>query len=214
MLKSLFFVLLISLTAYGSPNKNWEFQTEKNGISVYKAFMAGTKIAGARGEAIIESPMNRILFVLSDIEKAGEWIDRLTVSKVLERNGLLETVVYQEFSLPWPISDRSFVFRGKARKEEDGRVIIELKSEDNKLAPPSKGVRGELIESKYVLTPISDTQTKLEVEIFADPKGAIPTWLINLIQKSWPIKTISAIRTQVAKPYVVNANIPKTIIGL
>lgn len=211
MLKTLFFIILLTLNAYGSPDRNWEFQTEKNGISVYKAFMPGTKIAGARGEAIIKSPMNRILFVLSDVENAGQWIDRLTVSKVLERNGLLETVVYQEFSLPWPISDRNFVFRGKAHKEDDGRVVIELKSEDNKLAPPSKGVRGELIESKYVLTPISETETKLEVEIFADPKGAIPTWLINLIQKSWPIKTIGAIRIQVAKPYVVNAILPKTI---
>ena len=211
MLKSLFLIVLISLNAHGSLDKNWEFQTEKEGISVFKAFMPGTKIAGARGEAIINSPMNRILFVLSDVENAGQWVDRLTVSKVLERSGLLEYVIYQEFSLPWPISDRNFVFRGKAHKGEDGSVIIELKSEDNKLAPPSKGVRGELIESKYVLTPISEMETKLEVEIFADPKGALPTWLINLIQKNWPIKTISAIRSQVAKPYVVNAILPNTI---
>ena len=32
--------------------------------------------------------------------------------------------------------------------------------------------------------------TKVEVEVVTDPKGMIPSWIINLVQKSWPVKSI------------------------
>jgi START domain len=214
MFKFIFFSILFSLNAQASINKNWQFLEDKNGISVYQTKIEGTKLVGSRGEAIINAPLNRILFVLSDIDRSFEWVDGLKTSKVLEQNGLLETVVYQEFNLPWPISNRDFVFRGTARKEADGRVVIEIKSEDHPLAPKTTGVRGELIESRYTLTPMGDSQTKLEVEVLCDPKGMIPTWLVNLIQKSWPQKTLTALMRQLEKPYVVNTVLPKTIKGL
>lgn len=214
MLKLLFFIVIIAFNAHGAINKNWQFLEDKNGISVYQTKIPGTKLVGARGETTINAPLNRILFVLADIDRSLEWVDGLRISKVLEKNGLLETVVYQEFGLPWPISNRDFVFRGKAHREENGSVIIEIKSENHPLAPKTTGVRGELIESKYVLTPMGDSKTKLEVEIVCDPKGMIPTWLVNLIQKSWPRKTLTALMEQVEKPYVVNTVLPEKVEGL
>ncbi|MFI5389926.1 MAG: hypothetical protein ACHQYQ_01090, partial [Bacteriovoracales bacterium] len=82
------------------------------------------------------------------------------------------------------------------------------------LAPKTTGVRGELIESKYVLTPMGPSKTKLEVEIVCDPKGMIPTWLVNLIQKSWPRKTITALMKQLEKPDVASFILPEKIEGL
>jgi hypothetical protein len=214
MLKLLFFIALFGLNAQASINKNWEFIEDDKGIAVYQTKIPGTKLVGARGDATINASLNRILFVLSDIDRSLEWVDGLKTSKILEKNGILETLIYQEFGLPWPVSNRDFVFRGKAHKETDGRVIIEIKSEDSPLAPKTTGVRGELIESKYTLTPIDDFKTKLEVEILCDPKGMIPTWLVNLIQKSWPRKTLTALMRQVEKPDVANVILPKTIEGL
>ncbi len=214
MLKLLFFIVLFGLNAQASINKNWQFIEDSNGISIYQTKISGTKLVGARGEAVIDAPLKRILFVLSDIERSLEWVDGLRVSKILEKNGLLETVVYQEFGLPWPVSNRDFVFRGKAKKDEQGRVIIEIKSEDHPLAPKTTGVRGELIESKYVLTPMGPSKTKLEVEIVCDPKGMIPTWLVNLIQKSWPRKTLTALMRQLEKPDVASVVLPEKIEGL
>jgi hypothetical protein len=33
-----------------------------------------------------------------------------------------------------------------------------------------------------------------------DPKGFIPSWIVNFFQKSWPLHTFEAIRIQAAKP--------------
>jgi hypothetical protein len=33
-----------------------------------------------------------------------------------------------------------------------------------------------------------------------DPRGSVPKFLVNMVQKSWPHKTITSLRKQVAKP--------------
>ncbi len=221
MKKLTLIILLVSIKTYAVLEKNWKLVDSKNDISVWETQIPGTKLAGARGEAIINSPLKRVLFVLADVERSKEWVDGLKRSIVLEdglknasvlnKNGVFETVMYQEFNLPWPISNRDFVFKGVGHKEPDGRWIIEIKSVDHPLAPKTTGVRGELIESKYVLTSIGPSSTKLEVEIICDPKGSIPIWLVNLIQKNWPRRTLNAISKQVEKPHVVNAVYPDWI---
>jgi hypothetical protein len=36
--------------------------------------------------------------------------------------------------------------------------------------------------------------------MLCDPKGSVAKWMVNLFQKSWPHKTITALRQQVKKP--------------
>jgi hypothetical protein len=37
------------------------------------------------------------------------------------------------------------------------------------------------------------TKTKLTVEVHTDPKGMLPSWLVNAIQKGWPSKTLNGL---------------------
>jgi hypothetical protein len=70
------------------------------------------------------------------------------------------------------------------------------------------GVRANLIRSKYELIPKGKQQTIVIVEIHTDPKGLIPTWLVNAIQKGWPRKTLVALGKQVKNSYVKRAPLP------
>ena len=42
-------------------------------------------------------------------------------------------------------------------------------------------------------------KTRIMVEVITDPKGSLPAWLINLIQKDWPYNTISALKKRAKK---------------
>jgi len=37
-------------------------------------------------------------------------------------------------------------------------------------------------------------------QVMVDPRGSVPTFMVNLVQRSWPYKTLTALRKQVAKP--------------
>jgi len=187
---------------------DWIQVSDKNGIVVYKAKIDGTKIVGFRGETSIYASAEKLMHVLVDNNHRKDWVDRLKTSTVLETVGPYEYVIYQEFKLPWPLKNRDFVYRGKATRMKDGRVVLVMKSEAHPKAPKTVGVRAELINSRYTITPIGKYKSKLEVEIMSDPKGAIPKWLVNLIQKKWPHKTLMAIKTQVEKTYVKEHPLP------
>jgi len=211
MFRILVMALFFGLNAYASIGPNWMPLGEQNGISAYKTEVPGTKVVGFRGETMVYASAEKVMHVLLDNDHRKDWVDRLSVSKVLEQTSPFEYVIYQEFNLPWPMKNRDFVYRGKAERDEQGRVILTLKSEEYKNAPKTTGVRAELKESRYIITPIGKFKSKLEVEILSDPKGGIPSWLVNLIQKNWPTKTLSAIKAQVEKSFVAEAPLPTKI---
>jgi hypothetical protein len=40
-------------------------------------------------------------------------------------------------------------------------------------------------------------------DVHCDPRGSIPTWIVNYFQKDWPRTTFKNLRTQVAKRNIV-----------
>ena len=49
-------------------------------------------------------------------------------------------------------------------------------------------------------------QTKVAVEVQTDPKGALPSWLINMIQKDWPYNSITSLTKQAQRENIVPAS--------
>ena len=75
-----------------------------------------------------------------------------------------------------------------------------MSSAENPKKPVRSGVvRGELIDSSFTLQQLGPKKTRFICEIHADPKGAIPKWVVNLFQKSWPYDTITGLRQQLKK---------------
>ena len=78
--------------------------------------------------------------------------------------------------------------------DASGAVELVMTSCEHPKAPPTVGVRADLMRSAYRLEPLGAGKTRFSVEIHTDPKGSIPTWLVNMLQKSWPLETLSAVR--------------------
>jgi hypothetical protein len=76
-------------------------------------------------------------------------------------------------------------------------IFIALNSVEDAREPPKPGiVRGEILHSYYYLEEVSGgvaPETRVVVEVAVDPKGSIPSWLVNLTQKHWPHSTLLAL---------------------
>jgi hypothetical protein len=186
----------------------WEKIDDEDGIKVFRKEVPDSPLVAFRGEGMIAAPLEKLLWVLADNAHRTDWVDRLKKSVILSTTGDYDYVLYQHFSLPFPISDRDYVYRGRATRDKHGVVTLDLSSVTHPKAPPTVGVRANLIGSRYVLTPKGPDKTYVVVEVHTDPKGAIPTWLVNLIQKSWPMKTLKGLRAQVKKPFVKRLELP------
>ncbi|MBT6488737.1 MAG: hypothetical protein HOK97_03180, partial [Deltaproteobacteria bacterium] len=98
-------------------------------------------------------------------------------------------------------SNRDFVFHRNINIDQAAKSIaVVVHSVDDDRAPKTDCcVRGWLSRAYWRFTALPGGKTKIEVEVITDPKGMIPTWIINLVQKSWPVKSIGNLVARAAQ---------------
>jgi hypothetical protein len=180
----------------------WEKIGDSDGIIAYRREVPGSPLIAVKGEGIVNASIIRVASVLVDTTRATEWIDRLVDSRVVREVSETETVHYDHIGTPIVMKDRDFVTRAKLEFDRPTkRVTVNMRSTTDPLAPPTDYVRGEIMQSYFILTSIEHgTKTHISVEVHADPKGSVAKWIVNMFQKSWPHNTISRLRAQCAKP--------------
>ena len=129
---------------------------------------------------------------------------RLKQENRLEGNPFsYRSIAYQHYNLSWPVSDRDYVIESKWSVMKDKKlstVILSIKSIVGDSVPEIEGrVRGQLYRLVYKLEKLESNQTRVTVEIMVNPKGLLPNFMINLIQKNWPITTLRQLNAQALK---------------
>jgi hypothetical protein len=180
----------------------WEKIGDSDGIGVYRREVPGSPLIAFKGEGYISASIIRVASVLVDSNRATEWIDSLTESKIIRQISETETVHYDHIGTPFVLKDRDFVSNCKLEFEPSTKnITLKIHAVSDPLAPPTSYVRGELIHSSFTLTSTDHgKRTFVVAEIHADPKGSVAHWMVNLFQKKWPHNTITRLRAQVAKP--------------
>ena len=157
-----------------------------------------------RGTTTMPMSIERIAYVLDDTESKTEWVSRLKQENRLEGNPFsYRSIAYQHYNLSWPVSDRDYVIESKWSVIKDKKlptVILSIKSIVRDSVPEIEGrVRGQLYRLVYKLEKLESNQTRVTVEIMVDPKGLLPNFMINFIQKDWPITTLRQLNAQALK---------------
>jgi hypothetical protein len=196
MISILLFISISSVAA------EWEKIGEQEGITTFRKEIPGSPIVAFRGEAVIEDSMAKIAGVLEDVPREIEWMADVGTSYNIEITNEADRWEYNLTKTPWPLKNRDFVVHTliSFKKGPEPVLHIQMNSGENSKKPvTSDAVRGELMDSSFVLKSIGKNRTYFTCEIHADPKGIIPKWVVNLFQKSWPFDTITGLRKQLKK---------------
>jgi len=200
-----------SAVAGGPPAApKWEEFDQEDGIRMYRHDVPGSSIVALRGEGFVEAPITRVASVLADRKRSTEWIDRLVKTKLIRQLSETETVEWDHIRTPTPLKDRDFVFKTSITTDPaKKKVVFSYRSVSDPLAPETDAyVRGIFKNGKFELTMASRKNadgsvtkgTIVNAEVEVDPRGSVPTFIVNMVQKSWPYQTLTALRKQVAKP--------------
>jgi hypothetical protein len=190
------------MSQFAFAGSKWELVSEKDGIKVYRMEVPGSPLVAFKGVKVMPVPITKVAQVIldEDTEKKKEWIDMIKDFKIVQK-GTFESVTYSAYDLPWPMTDRDYVVQSNLKIDnEANQVVIELKSVEHAKAPKTIGVRAELVRSLYKLVPRPGRTTEVTVEIQTDPKGDLPKWLVNVIQKGWPANTLKKMEMQALRP--------------
>ena len=184
----------------------WEKFDENEGIAVFRREVAGSPIIALRGEGVVDAPILRVASVLLDTTRSTEWIDRLAEVKVVRSLSDDEQIHWTHIKTPVVLKDRDFVFAIKLEFDPPNKkLFLNYHSVYDSGAPKTDYVRGEFKYGTFTLTSLEGgKKTRVLAEVLADPKGSVAKWIVNLVQKDWPYKTISSLRKQVKKPDIVD----------
>ncbi len=201
LLPSIFVILCALSMAFMNPSfaekntREWTLETDNEDIKVYVIAVENTDIIKAKSVATLNASLEEIKKILDDIEHRHEWVPFLKASSILKQDSENNKIEYSIFSAPWPASDRDFVYSLEQTTNTSNQQVYEMYSVKSNSMPENEDrVRGEIFESKYILTAVNSNVTRIELIYHADPKGWLPNWIINIIQKVLPYKILKNLR--------------------
>ena len=203
---TLSFALLLSPTIRAEAAPAWESVGLIDGVAVERAEIADSSLMAFRGQIEVPVSLAKLIYVFRRPDERRHWVNRYHSHQTLEKTQRSE--LYRiRFKLPPLVSDRDYVLFSKAELDAERREIRVMISsvEDERVPVNDCCVRAEVRRTFYRFTMLSPTRTRLEVEVHTDPKGSLPSWFVNLIQRKWPANTLTSL---IARAEEVNRSDP------
>ena len=188
-------IYILSFLSISFAEEDWQLVSVKDGITSTRKNIVDSPLFAFRGEADVPDSLGALSAVLLKDDIGPEWVDLMNLSKSLRIEGPYSKVIHQGYDLPWPIQDRDYLMREVANYNQETKVFTLMfeSIEDPILPKQSCCIRAKTYRTFWRLSVNPDNTTHVEVEVYTDPKGSLPAWLINLIQKDWPYNTISGL---------------------
>jgi len=193
---------LVTLFAQLSYATEWHvLDNTADGIQIFKRELDDSGLVSFRGIGVVDAPLSLVATVIFDTDRRREWIEGLAASWIIRWRDKNDFVEYDHISMPIFFRDRDFVSNVNMGFDLTTKeIVFRYKPSGDPAAPRTSYIRGELISTTFILSPIdNDKKTRVDAEFLCDPKGWIPKWLVNFFLKDWPKTTFRNLRTEVLK---------------
>ena len=168
-------------------------------VEMYKSPANETPIL--RGTTQMNASIGHVAFATIDIESKKQWGNRLNNQQLIDGDVYgIEFKSYEYYKLDWPISDREYVLQSNWTIDTDSEISsaqLSISSILHQTYPLRKDrVRGDLQQLIFSLKEVKPNVTEVKVEIQVDPKGELPRFLANMIQKNWPLTILRSLNKE------------------
>ncbi|ORY99664.1 hypothetical protein BCR41DRAFT_342728 [Lobosporangium transversale] len=171
---------------------SWELFTEASNFKVFRRTVAKSalkeyKVLGTYPDL----PVRYLLRAYTDLEHRKSWDKNMANWKQLDANRLHFTSKF-----PWPLSPRDYVYELGIQEYGNGVVCINGKSVEDPAMPEKPGtVRVDEYRQDVVIQPTEDGRgCRIWFAYFDNPKGNIPSSIVNWAAKSGVPSFLNALR--------------------
>lgn len=103
------------------------------------------------------------------------------------------SIQLQTYRLPWPFSSREYLVRCRGNAHKSGHQAHCASIDGHPSAPlRSDRVRGHS-ETIWRFTADGDGQTSIHLETLVDPRGNVPTWVVDKLGKSAAVTIVRSL---------------------
>lgn len=193
----------VSFLAVAAPAwaADWVQYSEKDDVTSYSKALEGSNVMAMRGVGTVAVPLCQLMGVYLDTRRAPDWVNMMVKLDEHAIPGTSDAIERQIYDMPWPVSDREFVFKRTAVWDAAKKTVtVSYRSLDDARYPlGDEYVRGVDHGSFWRLSVVDAGHTRVEAVAMVDPAGSLPAWLVNSLQRAWPRESIHGLVAEVAK---------------
>lgn len=169
---------------------DWQKILEQDGVEIFLADVPNSKFKAFRSRGVVKGNIEKYLALFREVGEMKKWSPKIIEKTVIKEVSDIEAITYQIDDIPWPAEDRDLVISNKlfVDKEEKTLKVLIYSVEDPSHPPTDKYVRAQINWAVFSIKPQTKDTTHIDFMIHADPKGEIPAWIVNQIQRKWPFK--------------------------
>ncbi len=193
-------LLIISICLFLNFNifaTQWSYLLEQDGIKVFSAKSAHSGVIPFKATGIVKANIKKVINVLLDHQRKNEWSPKLDDVKIHNKISNKKIIFSEYYRTPWPSTDREFLLSGNIKVHDKNHVELLAKSITDSNFSDDRYIQTDVKYLNLSIRKISNKSTEITFKFHGDMKGWMPVWLMNLIQKKWPLRFIQGLRKQV-----------------
>ena len=191
---------LPAISASAGSRAPWRHVATTDGVRVSARDIPGQSFPEFRGVLVMKADMFQLLAILDDATQHCEWQASCMVMKVVKRYDEFNRVLYHRLDSPWPVSDRDVVFKGGVTVDWKRKVVwSRFRTVRTQIKPKPGVVRITKMYGSFKFQQLAPGTIRATYQVFSDPGGWLPAWLVAGASKKIPLKTLRGLQKQVKK---------------
>ncbi|MCD6063922.1 MAG: lipid-binding protein [Flavipsychrobacter sp.] len=200
-------LICLSMTATAHQH-NWQLKKQEGDLKIYTGTAEVSKVKALKVEYKINASLKQLAAVLLDVAGQPAWVYSTKSSSLLQKLSDSEFVSYSEKVMPNPFSNRDLVTKVTMSQDPATKVLtINVTGLPKYIPEKDDLVRVPMAKAKWTVTPLSNTQLKVEYVAEAEPGGNIPSWVANLFLLKGPSESFKKLSAVVQQPKYRNATV-------
>lgn len=177
----------------GHSQKNAKLALDKEGIKIYLTAFDTTTYKEYRAVMTVNSNIDTVVNQLIEVKNLKKWNYKTRTSSLVKTISDTSWVFYMTHHLGWPIQDRDHVARVTLLRKGKERIITLVP--ENRLLKEKEGyIRLKNFKGFWYLKQLNDKQTLVIQQIYGNPGGSIPAFMVNLVIVKGPFETFFELR--------------------
>lgn len=203
------FILFLSFSSFNKPKDDWQLKKYENGISVYTRDNENSAFKELKASTYLNASLSSTVALLYDWDTYPQWVYKCGKSSTLKTINEKELIHYQTVLAPWPAENRDFIVNIKIEQDKTTKAVTIRSYSIGQYIPVMPDyVRITKFNASWVLTPQKNGTIEIVYQLFVDPGGYAPAWIVNMAIVDGPYETLNNMKTWVAKEKYIKTKIP------
>jgi len=191
---SAFFLLFAMF--FGHSQKKTNLALDKEGIKIYLTKLDTTPFKEYKAIMTVKANIDTVAKQILDIKSLQKWNFKTRKSELIRKVSDTSWIFYMNHHLGWPVQDRDHVSKVTLIKKEAEQTITIFPA-NNVLKEKEGIIRLTNFKGFWYLKKISDNQTLVMQQIYGNPGGSIPAFMVNMVVTKGPFESFKELRKRV-----------------